>query len=74
VIPFTLNEKDNGLVGEWIDERYGIFCRVGLHCAPAAARTMGVFPDGTIRFSLGYFNQLSEINYALEALRALSER
>lgn len=74
VIPFTLNEKDNGLVGEWIDERYGIFCRVGLHCAPAAARTMGVFPDGTIRFSLGYFNQLSEIDYALEALRTLSER
>jgi len=74
VIPFTLDGKDNGQIGEWLDERYGIFCRVGLHCAPAAARTMEVFPEGTIRFSLGYFNQLSEIDYALEALRTLSER
>ncbi len=73
VIPFTLNGKDNGQVGEWLDERYGIFCRVGLHCAPAAARTMNVFPEGTIRFSLGYFNQLPEINYALEALKELAK-
>ena len=28
--------------------------RVGLHCAPNAHRTLGTFPQGTVRFSFGY--------------------
>ena len=74
VIPFTIRGKDHGSMGELLDSEFGIMCRVGLHCAPAAARTMGVFPQGTIRFSLGYFNQQSEIDYALEVLDTLSKR
>ncbi|MHB8170942.1 MAG: aminotransferase class V-fold PLP-dependent enzyme [Thermincolia bacterium] len=34
----------------------GIAVRTGLHCAPNAHRFLGTFPDGTVRFSVGYFN------------------
>ena len=72
VVSFTIKDMDNALVGELLDERYGILCRIGLHCAPSAAKTIGAFPQGTIRFSLGYFNQLAEIEYAIKAIIELS--
>ena len=53
------------------EERFRILCRPGLHCAPAAHRTIGTFPQGTIRFSFGYFNTVEEISIALEAIRSL---
>ena len=55
-----------------LDERFGILCRPGLHCAPAAHRTMGTFPRGTIRFGFSYFNTEEEIDLALEAIRCLA--
>ena len=73
VISFTIKGKDNALVGQVFDEQYGILCRIGLHCAPSAAKTIRTFPQGTIRFSLGYFNQLSEIEYAISAIKEISE-
>jgi len=54
-----------------LDERFGILCRPGLHCAPAAHRTIGTFPRGAIRFSFGYFNSNEEIDLALAALAAV---
>ncbi|MDP1989637.1 MAG: aminotransferase class V-fold PLP-dependent enzyme [Syntrophales bacterium] len=53
------------------DERFRIMCRPGLHCAPAAHRTIGTFSRGTIRFGFGYFNTEEEISLALEAIRSL---
>jgi len=55
-----------------LDERLGILCRPGLHCAPAAHRTIGTFPQGTIRFGFGCFNNDEEISFALEAIRSLA--
>ncbi|MDQ5987666.1 MAG: Cysteine desulfurase SufS [Syntrophus sp. SKADARSKE-3] len=54
-----------------LDEEHGIMCRPGLHCAPAAHRTIGTFPMGTIRFSFGYFNEIKEIDTALKALEKM---
>lgn len=34
--------------------------RSGLHCAPFAHKFIGTFPAGTIRFSVGYFNDDSD--------------
>ena len=56
-----------------LDERFGISTRVGLHCAPAAHKTLGTFPTGTIRFSFGYFNTESDADCALRALDALTK-
>ncbi len=56
------------------DERFGILCRPGLHCAPAAHHTIGTFPRGTIRFGFGYFNREEEIDIALKAIEAIGSR
>ena len=59
-------------VGLRLDEEYGIMCRVGLHCAPAAHKTIGTFPDGTVRFGLSTFSTREEVEAALVAVGELA--
>ena len=54
-----------------LDDRYGIATRVGLHCAPAAHRTLGTWPTGTVRFSFGISNTEAEAEEAARAVAAL---
>ena len=74
VVSFVLEGLDCGEVGYLLEHVYGIMCRTGLHCAPNAHRTLGTFPQGTIRFSLGYFNQEEEVEHALQAIREIAGR
>jgi len=57
-----------------LEEEFGIFCRVGLHCAPAAHKTIGTFPQGTVRFGLSYFNHEEEVDQALQAVQYLARK
>lgn len=60
-------------VGLRLDDEYGILCRVGLHCSPAAHKTVGTFPVGSVRFGLGAFNTSEEVATAVEAVRRLTK-
>lgn len=71
-VSFNIKAIPPSEVGLRLDEEHGILCRVGLHCAPAAHRTIGTFPDGTVRFGLSVFNTETEIEQALGAVRALA--
>ena len=55
-----------------LDRHYGIMARAGLHCAPAAHRSIGTFPQGTLRLSPGFFNTEAEIQTVLAALDQIS--
>jgi len=56
------------------DENHGIMSRPGLHCAPAAHKTIGTFPHGTNRFSFGYFNTPEQIDRALEGIEKIASQ
>jgi len=71
---FNLEGMAPSEVGFALDEDYGIMCRVGLHCAPAAHRTIGTFPDGTVRFGFGYFTTEEEVDFALASLEEMTRR
>jgi selenocysteine lyase/cysteine desulfurase len=71
-VSFNVSGMAPSEVGLRLDEEYGIMCRVGLHCAPAAHRTIGTFPDGTVRFALSAFNTLGEVEEALEGVRRVA--
>lgn len=64
--------KDNAEIAARLEEGFGILTRCGLHCAPNAHRTLGTFPRGTVRLSLGWFNTEADIDRALQAVKALS--
>ncbi len=65
---------NNAELGYILDSEYGIMTRTGLHCAPLAHKTIGTFPEGTLRFSFGPFNELSDVNYAINSLYNVLER
>jgi cysteine desulfurase/selenocysteine lyase len=44
-VSFNIAGMEPSEVGLRLDEEYGIMCRVGLHCAPAAHKTIGTFPS-----------------------------
>ena len=64
--------KDNAELAARLEEEFGILTRCGLHCAPSAHRTLGTFPRGTVRLSLGWFNTEADIDRALRAIKAVS--
>lgn len=73
-VSFNVAGLEPSEVGLRLDDEHGVLCRVGLHCAPAAHRTMGTFPRGTVRFGLGALNTSEEIDAALAAVEALARR
>lgn len=62
---------DLSQVAHDLDARFGIQTRVGLHCAPSAHKTLGTFPAGTIRLSLGWANTEADVDLAISALGEL---
>lgn len=68
LVSFNVGFMDPAEVGFLLDEYYDILVRAGLHCAPQAHRTMGTFPGGTVRASLGFFNTLEDVHTLVKAL------
>ena len=71
-ISFNLSGLEPSEVGLRLDDEYEIMCRVGLHCAPAAHRTLGTFPGGTVRFAPGAFSTTDQVDRALQAVRQIA--
>ena len=69
IVSVQCHYEDEAELAHRLDEKYGIMVRVGMHCAPAAHRTLHTYPKGTLRFSFGYGQTKAELDFALEALR-----
>ena len=68
VISVDFLNGDNGMIAFQLEQEYGISTRVGLHCAPLAHQSLGTFPEGTVRFSIGPFNTEDDIETAIQAI------
>ncbi|MBN1535596.1 MAG: aminotransferase class V-fold PLP-dependent enzyme [Anaerolineales bacterium] len=73
VVSFNIQGIEASTVGLRLDDEFGILCRVGLHCAPSAHRTLGTFPKGNVRFGIGAFNTIEDIHQALQAVSQLAK-
>jgi selenocysteine lyase/cysteine desulfurase len=71
-VSFNVDGLSPSEVGLRLDDDHGIMCRVGLHCAPTAHRTIGTFPDGTVRFGLSAFSTAEEVSLAVDAVADLA--
>ena len=59
-------------MGDVFDE-LEIAVRTGLECAPLAHKTLGTFPAGTVRFSVGYFTKENDFEALEQALTYIEE-
>jgi cysteine desulfurase family protein len=68
ITSFNIEGYEPGEVGAILDQAFDFKVRSGLHCAPAAHKTIGTYPLGTVHLSPGYFNTVKEIDVTLQAL------
>lgn len=68
IVSFNVAGVDSEEVAFVLDEVYDIQVRAGLHCAPQAHKSLGTLEQGAVRFSIGYFNTMDQIDAALEAV------
>lgn len=71
-ISFLLRGYDPAEVGFLLDQE-NVCIRVGLHCAPDAHRSIGTYPQGTVRVSPGLFTGEAEIDQFLKLIRQLAK-
>ncbi len=71
VVSLDFGKADNALVAFELEQRYKVMTRVGLHCAPAAHRTLHTYPQGTVRFTFGAKNTKEEIDLCVKGIREI---
>jgi len=71
LMTLSVDGMDPEDVSAILDGDFGIAVRSGLHCAPLVHETLGTYPQGGVRFSLGPFNTPEEIDRAIEAMAAI---
>lgn len=73
-ISINSSKIDNSELGFLLDSEFGIITRTGLHCAPLAHKTIGTYPNGTLRFSFGYFNDIKDVTYSIDAIHSILKK
>jgi cysteine desulfurase family protein len=68
VFSLSFDNVDSAEAGYILDTKYGVMTRTGIHCSPLSHKTLGTFPQGTVRFSFGNFNTKEEIDYICSSL------
>jgi cysteine desulfurase family protein len=72
VVSFTIGGLQVSEIGLRLDDEFGILCRVGLHCAPGAHRTIGTFPEGTVRLAPGPCTTIEDIRATIAAVARIA--
>ena len=73
IVALNLAGADAIAVADLLNREHGIAVRAGLHCAPAAHKTLGTLNCGCVRFSFGYFTQKSDVDRAASALNQIAK-
>ncbi len=71
ILSFSHPKKTVSEIGYELSEKYQIYTRVGLHCAPQAHQYLGSFSEGTVRLSVAHTHTESEINTVIEAIKEI---
>ncbi len=74
VVSVTFDGLFPSEAGFLLEEGFNVLTRVGLHCAPAAHRTTGTYPQGTVRLTPGYFTTIDDTDTAIEGCRYLASK
>ena len=69
VVSITIDSYDPQEIATMLDAAYAVQVRSGLHCAPLMHASLGTSPrGGTVRFSIGAFTTIEQIDLAIQAV------
>ena len=69
VFAFNIPGFDSSQIANYLDERWSICVRSGLHCAPLKHKSLDTLQTGAVRVSLSYFNTYQEIERLVFAIK-----
>jgi cysteine desulfurase / selenocysteine lyase len=72
VVSFNLDGFEPQELAALLDSTRSIQVRAGIHCAPRMHQALGTSPRGTVRFSVGMFNTMEDLDAAVEVLREIA--
>ncbi len=73
VVSINIEKISPSKISQILDKNFNIATRPGLHCAPVIHKKLGTFPYGTVRFSFSFFNEIDELEYAINALNYITK-
>lgn len=68
IISITVAGWDPASLAVALESAAGVVTRAGYHCAPLIHSALGSSADGTLRFSLGPYNTVSDVEHLLLAM------
>ncbi|MDB2613727.1 aminotransferase class V-fold PLP-dependent enzyme [Chlamydiales bacterium] len=74
LISFNMHGITPSAVAHILDEEYAIAVRSGLHCAPNCHKTLGTYPTGTVRVSVGNHITKENMDYLINAIKKIQEK
>jgi cysteine desulfurase / selenocysteine lyase len=74
LVSFNIDGYMPNEVGKILNDEYGIMVRTGLQCAPLIHKTIGTFPHGTVRISLGWKSTENQVNTLIQAINIISNK
>ena len=69
VFAFNIPNVSSNDVANFLDEKFSICVRSGLHCAPLKHKSLQTTSQGAIRVSMSYFNTYQEIEKLVQAIK-----
>jgi cysteine desulfurase family protein len=72
LVSLNIENITSSQIATLLDKNYGIMVRAGLHCSPLAHKSIGSFPQGTVRFSFGCFTTDNHVKQAITALKEIA--
>lgn len=74
IVAFAHKDLPSEALAAMLSDEYDIAVRGGLHCAPLMHEALGTLDSGLVRVSLSHFNNDSEIDELLSALREIARK
>ena len=71
IVSLVFKTIDNAEAAFLLEQNYHISTRCGLHCAPRAHKSLGTFPEGTVRFSFSHYNTEEEVDMCIAAIKEI---
>lgn len=72
IVAFSMDGKENAYISDVLHYKYGIVSRCGVHCAPLMHQHLKTEKKGLVRLSLSFQNSLEDIDFAIRAIREIS--
>lgn len=74
VLSINIKDVDSSLVGDLLNENYGICVRTGFHCAPLVHLHNDTTKSGAVRVSLNEYTTCEELDTLVSALQDINKQ